>query len=221
MTTENIIIELQNIINNNEPNKINDLINRLKSDLNDKNYIKTPSDKSKLASIKKVLKKNEKIRPVLSCFTPFNDGIAFTDAYQLYYIKDKFIPFKIAFNDEISIDEQKQYIEKYNLEKREGNYPNLKSCIPSGEPLEVYKVNLNEFLRDLKTTTKEKNKGKIMSFNINDSYKLTFNGEFLENTINILKINKDFDINFYGESSPFTIINDEGELGLILPIKTY
>ena len=221
MTTENIIIELQNIINNNEPNKINDLINRLKSDLNDKNYIKAPSDKNKLASIKKVLKKNEEIRPILSCFTPYEDGIAFTDSYQLYYIKDKFIPFKIAFNSDTTEEKQREYLKMYNLEKQEGTYPNLKSCIPSDNPLEIYKVNLNDFLRDLKTTAKEKNKGKIMSFNINDSYKLTFNGEFLENTINILKINKDFDINFYGESSPFTIINDEGELGLILPIKVY
>ena len=221
MTIENVIIDLQNILKNEDFYKIPNIIEKLKEDLSQKNYIKTPSDKTKLSSIKKVLKKNENIRPILSCFTPFKDGIAFTDSYQLYYLKDKYIPFKIAFNTEISEDKQTEYIEKYNLEKIEGNYPNLKNIIPDYEPKEIYKVNLNEFLKNYKLAEKNNRNEKIMEFNINDLYKLTFNGEFLNNAINILKLNKDFEINFYGVDRPFTIKNDIGELGLIIPIRTY
>lgn len=221
MTTENIIIELQNIIKNEEFYKINNMIDKLKSDLADKNYIKTPTDKSKLSSIKKVLKKNEKIRPILTCFTPFRDGIAFTDSYQLYYLKDKYIPFKIAFNNNVKEEIQNEYISKYNLEKQEGNYPNLNTIIPETEPLEVYKVDLNTFLKNYKLAEKDSRNMKIMEFNINNNYKLTFNGEFLNNAINILKLKNDFELNFYGECRPFTIKNDIGEIGLILPVKTY
>lgn len=188
---------------------------QLEEEVRKENYITTPTDKKKLAAIKKVLSRQEKIRPLLGAFTRYNNGVAFTDSYQLYVLNDEYIPFKVA----CSSDEDKEFAKKHNLETVTGVYPNLKAAIPT-EYETTYEIDTNEFLLWSKTTEKEDNK-LLYKFKVND-IDYCFDGQYLLNAINILKI-KDpkITLELRGNCKPITLHNKDNELGLILPIRTY
>ena len=101
-------------------------------------------------------------------------------------------------------------------------YKALEKLIPKEIPREIYKMNLDEFLFEYKVITdnifEDKKIMRIKSENLGI---ISFNVEYLYDALKILKIDSDFELELYGELKPIIIHNDEGEMGLILPIKTY
>lgn len=189
---------------------------QLEEEVRKDNYISTPTDKKKIAAIKKVLgSKKLECRPILQCFTKYNNGVAFTDSYQLYVLNDEYIPFKIADDTE----ENREIAKKYNLEKVAGSYPKLDNVIPK-EFDSTYEIDTNEFILWSKTAVKDGGK-KLYKFKVEDT-DYCFDADYLLNAINILKIqDPKITLELRGNIKPITIHNKDNELGLILPIRTY
>jgi hypothetical protein len=210
-----ILKTIKDVLMNEDLLKLADLRIKLEEDVRKENYITSPSDKKKITAIKKILSKNDEIRPLLSAFTRYGNGVAFTDSYQLYVLNDEYLPFKVA----CSTDEDKEYAKQHNLETVPGVYPNLKAIIPE-EYETTYEIDTNEFILWSKTALKEDNK-LLYKFKVEDT-DYCFDGQYLLNAINILKI-KDpkITLELRGNIRPITLHNKENELGLILPIRTY
>ena len=188
---------------------------QLEEEVRKENYITTPTDKKKIAAIKKVLKRQAEIRPLLGAFSRYNNGVAFTDSYQLYILNDEYLPFKMA----VSSDKDRQFAKEHNLEIVEGVYPNIDNVVPKDYDT-TYEIDTNEFLLWSKTTEKEDNK-LLYKLKVEDT-EYCFDGQYLLNAINILKI-KDpkITLELRGNCRPITLHNKDNELGLILPIRTY
>ena len=85
-----ILKELKGIYEKQEFYKIKDLIDVLELDINKEKYYKKPSDKKKISTIQKVLKKVSDVRPILSCVGLDNMGNhLITDSYQAYILKEE------------------------------------------------------------------------------------------------------------------------------------
>ena len=52
-----------------------------------------------------------------------------------------------------------------------------------------------------------------------DGIKITVNAHFINNAIKILKLKEDFTIKYKDEMSPLYIINESGEVALLMPTK--
>lgn len=210
-----ILKTIKEVLNKEDLLSLLKLKEQLEEEVRKENYISSPTDKKKLAAIKKVLKVQEKVRPLLGAFTRYNNGVAFTDSYQLYVLNDEYLPFKVA----CSTDEDKEYAKKYNLETVAGVYPNLKAAIPEQYDT-TYEIDTNEFLLWSKTTEKVDNK-LLYKFKVEDT-DYCFDGQYLLNAINILKI-KDptITLELRGNCRPITLHNKDNELGLILPIRNF
>ena len=221
MKLDKIILELKDIKKYNDMVKCDELIKELEKDLKEECFKVKPSDKKRLSAIKKVLKE-QKTRPLLSCFTPYEKGkVAFTDSYSLYVLNEDYLPFNVAFDSTVDDDFKDNYLKVYGdkiLGKKEGVYPNLHNLIPTSEP--IYKIDLkvSEVLALEKTTEKKGNGAKVYTF---ENGKISLDLVYLKNCINILKLKDNFTMEIHGEIKPIIIHNSDGELGLILPIKVY
>lgn len=190
------------------------LINDLTDDLRKENFITKPSDKKRLKAIEKLLKVNEKIRPVLSSFSVQDGLCCITDSYELYELNENYLPFKISKTSKQTDDEINKYASKYGLNIQEGIYPDFSNLLPKTEPVEIVTINLNDEL--LKIKTQKEKIGQINGKIITVGYDL----KKMKNLIDILKIDNDFEIELYGDIKPL-IVRKNGEIGLILPIKIY
>lgn len=223
MKLDKIILELKDIKKYNDMVKCDELIKELEKELKEQCFKTKPSDKKRLNAIKKVLKE-QKTRPILSCFTPYEKGkVAFTDTYQLYILNEDCLPFNVAFDSTVDDDFKDNYLKVYGdkiLGKKEGVYPNLHNLIPTSEPLYKIDLKVSEVLALEKTTEKERNGAKVYTFE-NENGKISLNLVSLKNCINILKLKDNFTMEIHGEINPIIIHNDNGELGLILPVRIY
>lgn len=223
MKLDKIILELKDIKKYNDMVKCDELIKELEKELKEECFKVKPSDKKRLNAIKKVLKENE-YRPILSCFTPYEKGkVAFTDSYQLYILNEDYLPFNVAFDSTVDDDFKDNYLKVYGdkiLGKKEGVYPNLHNLIPTSEPLYKIDLKVSEVLALEKTTEKRGDGAKVYTFE-NENGKISLDLVCLKNCINILKLKDNFTMEIHGEIKPIIIHNDDGELGLILPIKVY
>ena len=221
MKLNEIIIDLQNL---NKEIKSHDLwqyTEKLKSEYMQETYITKPSDKKRLSGIKRVLNnKKNKCRPLLSCFTPLNDGgVVITDSYQLYKLNDDKLPFKVAFmNNYKSHDEYLQG--NPDLKEQYGCYPNIENLIPETENAQTTITTTTEYIEKLYKTTAKTNGIKIHTYK-NDDIEFTINLEYLKNCIDILKLKGSFKILFYGMRKPLKIENESKEAAIILPIVKY
>lgn len=84
---------------------------------------------------------------------------------------------------------------------------------------ELYTFDVDEILKIEKTMPKE-NGMKLYSVRVND-LAVSFDLLILKNAINILKLQGKATLKLYGETSPIIIENNDGERGLILPVRTY
>ena len=227
MKLDKIILELKAIKEMGDDftalERYNNLISTLEKDLKEQCFKTKPSDKKRLNAIKKVLKE-QKTRPLLSCFTPYEKGkVAFTDSYELFVLNEDYLPFNVAFDSTVDDDFKDNYLKVYGdkiLGKKWGVYPNLHNLIPTSEP--IYKIDLkvSDILALEKTTQKSGNGAKVYTFE-NENGKISLDLVSLKNCINILKLKDNFTMEIHGEINPIIIHNDNGELGLILPIKVY
>ena len=174
----------------------------------------------KIKTIRKILYSSG--ASYLKCFSPYKDGVIFTDSFVLYHLNDKTLPFEVGFTSKMNKKFKKEYLEKYNNSVRTESYPELEKLIPKEIPREIYKMNLDEFLFEYKVITdnifEDKKIMRIKSENLGI---ISFNVEYLYDALKILKIDSNFELELYGDLKPIIIHNDEGEMGLILPIKTY
>lgn len=223
MKLDKIILELKDIRDYKDMFKCDELIKELEKELKEQGFKIKPSDKKRLNAIKRVLKENE-YRPVLSCFTPYEKGkVAFTDSYELYVLNEDYLPFNVAFDSIVDDDFKDNYLKVYGdkiLGKKEGVYPNLHNLIPTSEPLYKIDLKVSEVLALEKTTQKSGNGAKVHTFK-NDNGDITLNLIYLKNCIDILKLKDNITLEIHGEIKPVIIHNDEGELGLIVPIRIY
>ena len=227
MKLDKIILELKAIKEMGDDftalERYNNLISTLEKALKEQCFKTKPSDKKRLNAIKRVLKEH-KTRPILSCFTPYEKGkVAFTDSYQLYILNEDYLPFNVAFDSTIDDDFKDNYLKVYGgkiLGKKEGVYPNLHNLIPTSEPLYKIDLKVSEVLALEKTTEKKGDGAKVYTFE-NENGKISLDLVCLKNCINILKLKDNFTMEIHGGIKPIIIHNDDGELGLILPIKVY
>lgn len=226
MKLDKIILELKEIKEMGDDftalERYNNLIEKLEKDLKEQGFKTKPSDKKRLSAIKRVLKENE-YRPVLSCFTPYEKGkVAFTDSYELYVLNEDYLPFNVAFDSTVDGDFKDNYLKVYRdkiLGKKEGVYPNLHNLIPTSEPLYKIDLKVSNILALEKTTPKEGN-SKVHTFK-NENGKISLNLIYLKNCIDILKLKDNITLEIHGEIKPVIIHNENGELGLIVPVKIY
>lgn len=180
------------------------------------------SEKQVLATVNKILKYSEKIRPVLSAYTPLEDNkVAFTDSYRLCVLNRDSLPFKVAFNKELN--NEKEYLKKHkDIEKIEGNYPNLKTILDKlADTDETFTFNVKEVKEKAKTAGKKNKESRLMEFTTNKGNKIMLDSEYLKDMATLLQIkDENITMNYYGEVKPCTYENENG-FYLALPIKKY
>lgn len=220
MNKVEILKNVNELLNDYDYTKMLRLRDNLQKDIREENYISRPTDKKKLATIKKILgSKKLECRPVLQCFTRYDNQVAFTDSYQLYLLNDEFLPFRYASTLGSNEELDKEYAKQHNLEYDRSNYPNLKNVIPSNEDTKFYVINVKEFKDYMKTAPKTDNKV-LYQFTV-DNQDYTIDTKYIDNAINILKLEDNFTLELRGNIRPITIHNADNELALILPIRNY
>lgn len=224
----------------NDANKqLADSIDTIRKNLiKDKKYISIPNDDVKYKTIAKILNSNKNSRPLLSCFTPVEGGVLFADSYHLFVLNDEYLPFNVAFNNQYSKIKQKNYINRYNLKRIDGDYPVSMSIIPEYNAVDHVMINLNEFLLEYytrKQVLKDKECKKLLKIQESNNEfafnmimtlktrcgKMGYNAEYVKNAIDILKLDGDFYIEVYGLKKPMIIKNKDEEIALILPVLLY
>lgn len=218
MKLDKIILELKQVELGEK--RLEDIITKLEQDYMEDKFINKPSDKKKLSAIKKVVE-NTKIKgvPYYNSFTRQKGKTYITDSYQLYELNDEYLPLEYASAEETLTDEEKQLVNKYKLTIKNGKYPKVDNLIDlvRGQE-ELYTFDVDEILKIEKTMPKE-NGIKLYSVKVND-LAVSFDLLILKNAINILKLQGKATLKLYGETSPIIIENNDGERGLILPIRT-
>lgn len=181
---------------------------------------KVASEKQVLSTINKILKYSEKVRPVLSAYTPLEDNrVAFTDSYRLCVLNRESLPFKVAFTEDYK--DKKEYLKKYGNEKIEGNYPNISKLIELEPTDEYFTFNVDEVKEKAKASGKKSKDERLMTFKTFRGNKIMLDTEYLKDMITLLQIKeKEVTMNYYGEVKPCTYQNENG-FYLALPIKTY
>lgn len=219
MKLDKIILELKQIEKGEK--ELKDLIIKLEQEYKEQNFINKPSDKKKLSAIKKVVcNKKQEGRVFYNSFSKQNGKTYITDSYQLYELNDEYLPLEYASAEETLTDEEKQLVNKYKLTIKNGKYPKVDNLIDHvrGQE-ELYTFDVDEILKIEKTMPKE-NGIKLYSVRVND-LAVSFDLLILKNAINILKLQGKATLKLYGETSPIIIENNDGERGLILPVRTY
>jgi len=185
------------------------------SDLNFIVKTDTIEDPRRLRAIKKFISSN-KTREVLRAYCPCEDGgIYITDSYMAFKLKCNYLPFNVAFNNNYS--QKDSYIKKYEnkyLNIMKGSYPNMKNIMDLDNAKDVIKFNLEEL------KAKEKLKEKTIIYDTSGDYKIMFD---ISRLILLTKILGIKDQTFTGFASvarrAVYILNENGEIGLILPIN--
>ena len=219
MKLDKIILDLKQVELGEK--KLEDVIAKLEQEYMEDKFISKPSDKKKLSAIKNVVG-NTRIKglPYYNSFTRQKGKTYVTDSYQLYELNDEYLPLEYSSTEEILTDEEKQLVNKYKLTIKNGKYPKVDNLIDlvRGQE-ELYIFDVDEMLKIEKTILK-KNGMKLCSVKVNDLV-VSFDLLILKNAINILKLQGKATLKLYGETSPIIIENNDGERGLILPVRTY
>lgn len=173
--------------------------------------------KSRLNAIKKFLSTNNS-RPLLNAYSPCEEGgIIITDSYSLFRLKCNYLPFKVAFS--ANYNNKDAYIEKYGQyfeDVIEGLYPDTTRILDYSNAKDKVVFNIKEIKEQ------KKNKVKTLKFKTTGDYEITLDISKLVDLFKILDIKEDAVVGFVSsDTSPVFVFNEEKELGLVLPIKTY
>lgn len=204
--------------------EIGQLKKDLSEDIKKDNFIASPSDKKQLAAIKRVLKVNEKERPILSTIGVTTKGLSICDSYRIYLLNKKALPFKTSFTNQFTDDEQKKYmmenkdiVTDYDL----NSYPNVTNFFENINEQGTITVDLNDVIIRTKTLNKSKDSWtkETMHFTVNEDPTLVIDVDpiYLKDMIDILKVkDKKIKMIFTGSRSPLFFTNENGS-ACILP----
>lgn len=183
---------------------------------------KVASDKQVLATVKKILKYSEKVRPVLSAYTPYDDKVLFTDSFRLCILNRESLPFNVAFTEDYK--NEKEYMKKYGSEetqKIEGKYPSLKNIFPKEDAEDTITFNVDEVKEKAKASGKKNKESRMIELKSAKGVKVIFDSEYLKDMVTLLQIkDKNVTMNCYGDNKPSTYENENGYY-LALPIRKY
>ncbi len=211
MKLETIYAEIKENIEN--PLGLVKLLEKIEDEIRTQTSFKT-TPKTRVNAIKKVASK-DKVRPILQGYAIQDEFKVVTDSYHAIAIHQDEMPLPlVATSDELEklgFKSEEEYKEKYgNTSLIPGVYPNLRQFWDFDKSNEI-QVNLDDIEVFYKT-----NKDKKAGFEINGcTYKISY----LKNLIDIL--GKDLKWYFTGEINPLYVVNSDGEIGLVLPFKTY
>lgn len=219
MKLDKIILELKQIEKGEK--ELRDLIIKLEQEYKEENFINKPSDKKRLSAIKKVVcNKKQEGRVYYNSFSRQNGKTYITDSYQMYELNDGYLPFEYASHNKELTEEEKNIVDKYNLKVKAAVYPNASNLFTMLYGTEtLYEFDVDEILKLEKTTPKE-NGMKLYTINAGD-LKVSFNLIYLKYAIDILKLQGKATLKLYGDIRPIIIENEEGEKGLIVPVRTF
>lgn len=219
MKLDKIILELKQIEKGEK--ELKDLIIKLEQEYKEQNFINKPSDKKKLSAIKKVVcNKKQEGRVFYNSFSKQNGKIYITDSYQMYELNDEYLPLEYASQEKELTEEEKNIVEKYNLKIKNAVYPSTSNLFNILYCTETpYEFDVDEILK-LEKTTPIENGMKLYTINTGD-VNVSLNLIHLKYAIDILKLQGKATLKLYGDTRPVIIENNDGEKGLILPVKKF
>jgi hypothetical protein len=216
MSIETVYNEIKDITKNGEINyiKFTNLMNKLEEEIRKESCYKTTS-KTRVNAIKRVASKWED-RPALTGYGIFGEYKGVTDSYHVILIKQDEMPLPlVATSDELKklgINKE-EYQNKYGMTSIiNATYPNLMNCITFDyDKNNEVKLDINDLMAFIKTNKKDKN----AIYKLGDSF---YNPKYIKNVIDVLGEN--CKIYFQGEYKPLYFVNDNEELGVVLPIRS-
>lgn len=219
MDKYDLILKLKHILEYENMNELREVIEKLQDEARKETYSTKATDKKKLSTITKILKKGG--------LRVFNQAIGLdkrgytiiTDSYFGVLLKDDILPFPYAFTDDAT-DEQKAMIKDKGLKIKAGVYPSFNNLVPTGEH-ETVKISCDELKYADKTTLKENDGKKVYKITNDDgTVKVAFDLKYMMYVIDIMQLSGDIELEIYGDIKPI-IIRDKENIGIVLPIKIY
>ena len=180
------------------------LMEKLEDAIRLESAYKTTS-KTRVNAIKRVASQNN-VRPVLTGYGIYGDYKCVTDSYHLIAIKEENMPLKLVTTD----SELANKVGKENCIF--GDYPNMEMFLKYDKSNEIPMVDMDDLTAFIKLNKKEKRP----LYQIGE-YK--YNANYVKNVIDVL--GKECKVYFQGEYRPLFFENNDGEIGLVLPVRTY
>jgi len=217
MTIETIYNEIKEITKDNNIDylKFTKLRDKLEQEIR-KNAAYKTTNKTRVNAIKKVASKEE-FRPALTGYGIIGDYKCVTDSYHAIMIKQDEMPLPLVATkkelEKLGID-YKEYQDKYGMTSIiDATYPNLMNCITLDyDKSNELKLDINDLMGFINTNKKDKHA----------LYKLgtcNYNPWFIKNVVDI--IGKNCKIYFQGDLKPLYFVNDNEEIGVVLPVRKF
>ena len=181
-----------------------------------KNVCYKTTNKTRINAIKKVASKMQD-RPALTGYGIFGEYKGVTDSYHAILIKQDEMPLPLVATksdlERLGID-YKEYMDKYGSTSIiNATYPNLTSCITNNYSKDnELKLDVNDLMGFIKTNKKDKN----ALYKLGDNF---YNPTFIKNVIDV--IGEKCKIYFQGDLKPLYFVNNNDEIGVVLPVRTY
>lgn len=176
---------------------------RLEKAIREETCYKT-SNKTRVNAIKRVASKYN-ARPALTGYGIYGDYKVVTDSYHLIAIKEDNMPLKLVTTD-------KELTNKVGKENCiNSNYPNMERILRYDTSNELNMIDLD----DLESFCKLHKKDKEL-YKIGDKL---YNPHFVKNIIDVL--GKDVRLYDQGANRPLFFVNNQDEIGLVLPVRKY
>lgn len=220
MTIETIYNEVKEITKDNNIDylKFTKLRDKLEQEIR-KNAAYKTTNKTRVNAIKKVASKSE-FRPALTGYGIIGDYKCVTDSYHAIMIKQDEMPLPLVATkkelENLGID-YKEYQDKYGITSIiDTTYPNLMNCITLDyDKSNELTLDTDDLMAFIKTHKKEIAKNDAF-YQIGEQI---YDPNFVKNVIDV--IGKECKIYFQGINKPLYFVNDNEEIGIVLPIRKY
>ena len=217
MTIETIYNEIKEITKDNDIDylKFTKLRDKLEQEIR-KNAAYKTTNKTRVNAIKKVASKLED-RLALTGYGICGDYKCVTDSYHAIMIKQDEMPLPLVATKEdcikLNIDIN-EYKDKYGETSIiNATFPNMLKCITLDyDKSNQLTLDINDLIGFINTNKKDKHA----------LYKLgtcNYNPWFIKNVVDI--IGKNCKIYFQDDLKPLYFVNDNEEIGVVLPVRTY
>lgn len=216
MTIEKIYEELKNITIREDFIKLPKLLEDIEKTIREETCYKT-SSKTRIKAIKNVASKEEH-RPALKGYGILDDYKVITDSYHLVAIKEENMPLQlVATNEELeklNINKE-EYMEKNGINSIINcSYPNVSGLLNFDKNnCKTIEIDVDDVAKFYKVNKK------FAKQNLYTIGQNLFNIKYIKNIIDVLGTN----ITVYeaGEYRPLYFINENDEMGLVVPCKKY
>ena len=124
-----------------------------------------------------------------------------------------------------TIESDREYARENGLEYEERIYPDIKNIFDellNKMVVDTITLNIKDFLLEYKTTPKDTTSihARVKTFELKD-FQCLLDLDRVKSAIDILKLNDTITIDFYGKYEPVIIKNDDNEMCLICPCRTF